>query len=175
MKKVDRRTKFGKFCVRWFNKNTRAAFVAGILAGSLIMFAYLDGKNTAPKPVETMITPEVVLATDKFKERGYAFCFDPIICIRDVGEELGFDNQTIMTAIRIARSESNFNQYAKNKTSTAKGIYQFIDGTWRAYCLKDGNVYDYEDNIRCFYKVLKTDGVVKGLKHWNASRDKWSK
>lgn len=175
MNKIDRRTKKGKFVARWFNKYTKAAFVAGLLVGGLAGLVLANPSIASPKPLQQMKVEEVGAVTDKYQERGYSRCFDPIICIRDLGEELGFDNQTILTAIKIARAESNFNQYAKNKSSTAKGIYQFIDGTWRAYCLKDGNVYDYEDNIRCFYKVLKTDGTVKGLGHWASSKGAWNK
>jgi len=86
----------------------------------------------------------------------------------------GYDDYTISGFIRLARVESGFelDQYAKNPKSTAKGIYQFIDSTWRHYCLEDGNVYDWKDNIDCFYKVLKVDGYPKGLNHWATSLKK---
>jgi hypothetical protein len=102
--------------------------------------------------------------------------YDPLTYIRCKGRQEGYDDYTISKFIRIARAESTFNldQYAKNPNSTAKGIYQFIDSTWRQYCLKDGNVYNFVDNIDCFYKVLKVDGYPKGLDHWNASKPKWS-
>jgi SLT domain-containing protein len=76
-----------------------------------------------------------------------------------------------MKMIRIARAESGFDQYAKNPNSTAKGIFQFIDGTWRANCLKDGNVYNFVDNINCAWKVYQKQGD----RPWNASKSKWSK
>lgn len=96
---------------------------------------------------------------------------DPLTYIRWKGQQEGYDDYAISGFIRLARAESHFNlnQYAKNPTSTAKGIFQFIDGTWRAYCLEDGNVYDFVDNIDCFYKVLATDGYPKGLSHWSES------
>lgn len=55
------------------------------------------------------------------------------------------------TALRIAHCESSFNQYAANKHSTAKGVYQFLDSTWSEYC--DGDVYDADANIECFMKL----------------------
>ncbi len=55
------------------------------------------------------------------------------------------------TAVRIARCESSLNVTAKNKHSSAKGLYQFIDGTWNAYC--EGDVFNYEDNINCFLEL----------------------
>jgi len=94
--------------------------------------------------------------------------------IRWKGQIEGYDDYTISGFIRLARVESGFelDQYAKNPKSTAKGIYQFIDSTWRHYCLEDGNVYDWKDNIDCFYKVLKVDGYPKGLNHWATSLKK---
>lgn len=35
-------------------------------------------------------------------------------------------------AVRIARCESGFNPRAKNRYSTAYGIFQFLDSTWRS-------------------------------------------
>lgn len=54
-------------------------------------------------------------------------------------------------AVRIARCESSFIPTARNPNSTAKGLYQFIDGTWDAYC--EGDVLNYEDNIDCFLEL----------------------
>ena len=133
--------------------------------------------------------PFVVHEIDAYEERGYRFCYDPLICIRDVGEELGIDNQLIMTMIRIARSESKcdtktnancipdngvsgpgFDPYAKNPKSTATGIFQILLGTWEdSGCT--GSRTDFEDNIRCGYRVL----ARQGLGAWNASREVWDR
>ena len=59
------------------------------------------------------------------------------------------------TALRIARCESRLNPKAKNKHSSAKGIYQFIDATWANYC--QGDVYNPYDNIDCFMRYYKTN------------------
>lgn len=59
------------------------------------------------------------------------------------------------TSIRIARCESNLNPFAENNHSTASGIYQFLNGTWSNYCT--GNVFNYEDNIKCFMKLYPTN------------------
>lgn len=56
-------------------------------------------------------------------------------------------------SLRIAKCESNFNELAKNKHSSAKGVFQFIDRTWKGYC--SGDVYDYKANIKCFVKLYK--------------------
>lgn len=54
-------------------------------------------------------------------------------------------------ALSIAECESRFNPYATNPKSTASGVYQFTKGTWSSYCT--GDVFDYRDNIDCFFKL----------------------
>lgn len=54
----------------------------------------------------------------------------------------------ITTSLAIAHCESRFNHLAKNKHSTASGVYQFLSGTFRNYC--SGEVFNYQDNIQCF-------------------------
>jgi len=54
---------------------------------------------------------------------------------------------------RIAWCESRYHLLAENPNSTAKGIMQFIDGTWEAYC--EGDVFDPVANLRCFKKLYK--------------------
>jgi len=52
------------------------------------------------------------------------------------------------TALRIAWCESRNDPLAKNKNSSASGIYQFTKGTWKALCT--GDVFNKTDNIKCF-------------------------
>lgn len=52
-------------------------------------------------------------------------------------------------AFAIAVCESSLNPYAKNKNSTAKGIYQFLDSTWK-WIGANGEQYDPEESIRQF-------------------------
>lgn len=55
------------------------------------------------------------------------------------------------TALRIANCESGFNPQAKNKTSSASGLYQFINSTWNNYCT--GDRMNAEDNAQCFMEL----------------------
>lgn len=55
------------------------------------------------------------------------------------------------TSLKIARCESSMNPLAQSKSSSAKGLYQFISRTWNAYC--KGNPLKAEDNINCFIKL----------------------
>lgn len=55
----------------------------------------------------------------------------------------------------LARSycESRWQMTAKNPNSTAKGVFQFIDGTWNHYC--KGNVWSPIDQTKCYVKLHK--------------------
>lgn len=58
-----------------------------------------------------------------------------------------------VTALRIANCESGFDRTAKNPSSTAAGIYQFLDSTWNNYCI--GNKLDSYASVDCFMKYYK--------------------
>ena len=80
----------------------------------------------------------------------------------------------VSTALNIACSESMFEASAKNKYSSAGGVYQFLDGSWKAYGLKywgtlEGrDKFDENDNIELAMLVLADTGT----RDWNSS--KWS-
>ena len=60
-------------------------------------------------------------------------------------------------ALEVAKQESGFKPTAKNPHSSAKGIFQIIDGTWRGYKCA-GSILDYQDNMRCAVKIYKSNG-----------------
>lgn len=68
--------------------------------------------------------------------------------IRNMAAVYGVD---VDTALRIAKCESSLNPQAKNKHSTAKGVYQFTDPTWK-WIKAEGHQYDYKENIIQFMK-----------------------
>jgi len=51
-------------------------------------------------------------------------------------------------ALAIAQCESSMGTNIISKTSTSRGVYQFIFKTWDTYC--PGDVYNEDDNIKCF-------------------------
>lgn len=55
----------------------------------------------------------------------------------------------ISDALRIANCESGFKWDAASKVSSAKGVYQFLDGTWKHIGAK-GHQFDEDENIRQF-------------------------
>ncbi|MBA3551170.1 transglycosylase family protein [Patescibacteria group bacterium] len=69
---------------------------------------------------------------------------------------------------KIARCESGGDPLAKNKTSSAKGLLQIIDGTWEHFSC-EGSVLDADDNMQCGVKIAMTSG----LHHWDESRSCW--
>lgn len=58
--------------------------------------------------------------------------------IDEAAKRVGVDRATMYA---IARQESGFNPSAKAGTSSASGLYQFLDGTWNDMVSKYGNQY----------------------------------
>jgi len=70
----------------------------------------------------------------------------------------------VKLALDLAWAESQFKPNAKNGSSTAKGIFQFINKTWNDYC--EGSVFEAEANIMCAIKLLDKGG----LRHWSVDK-----
>lgn len=70
--------------------------------------------------------------------------------------------------VRIAEAESSFSEKARNPRSTAKGVFQILDGTWMNYGCT-GNVLNAKDNIECARKIYEKSGTTP----WLDSSDKW--
>ena len=69
--------------------------------------------------------------------------------IRHYASEYGVD---VNTALRIATCESQMGKYKNNWSgSSAKGVYMFIDRTWKYSC--EGDVLNDEDNVKCFMEL----------------------
>lgn len=72
--------------------------------------------------------------------------------IQDMAREYGVSEDV---ALAIAQCESRLDPYAMNPVSSAKGVYQFTDGTWD-YIKAQGHQFDAEENIKMFmiwYKI----------------------
>lgn len=57
-------------------------------------------------------------------------------------------------AVRIAQVESSLNPAAQAKTSTAKGLFQVVDSTWKQYGGKPGQQKNPDENIRVGMNIL---------------------
>jgi len=136
---------------KWYERKKYliAAFVWGLLVGSLLSFALFTHYTSPSRPEIKVEAKEQEVTTP--------FCTDVVGCIRDIGESQNRDNKTIMTMIRIAKKESTYNEKAKNKSSTARGVFQILAGTWYSNnCI--GDPLKFEDNIMCGYKILDNQG-----------------
>jgi hypothetical protein len=60
-------------------------------------------------------------------------------------------NVPFETMYRIANCESSLNPLAKNKHSTAGGLFQFTDPTWK-WLKCEGSKYNPIDATKCFVK-----------------------
>lgn len=56
-------------------------------------------------------------------------------------------------ALKISKCESNFDNLAQNKNSSAKGLFQITNRTWDKYC--KGKKADPIDNTKCFLKLYR--------------------
>lgn len=81
-------------------------------------------------------------------------------------------------ALNIAKAESNFIPTARNTSSSASGLYQYIDGTFKDFCItKYGLATSMEQKndpkiqAECAVRMLSEGGEG----HWNESRANWSR
>lgn len=75
--------------------------------------------------------------------------------------------------LRIAMCESGLRWDAKNPTSTASGVFQYLAGTWRntSEGRKGTSAFDADANIRMAVGHV----AVHGTGAWNASISCWNK
>ncbi len=94
----------------------------------------------------------------------------------DVGSKLGMTDYEIAYTLATVRYESGFNPDASAKTTSAKGLGQFIDETGKAYGLTKDNLWDVDmqvqavlehtaDNFRMAAKKGYSDDYVYALHH----------
>jgi hypothetical protein len=68
-------------------------------------------------------------------------------------------------ANRVIMCESSWNEEARNPNSSAKGLFQIIDGTWESNGCT-GDVLDAKDNISCAKRIF----LRRGWQPWLASK-----
>lgn len=81
-------------------------------------------------------------------------------------------------AVAVAKCEScgggdcQINPKAQSKTSSARGAFQIIAGTWYAYkCV--GDPYNIHDNAVCAKKIFDNNGSWGTSSGWKASQACW--
>jgi len=82
------------------------------------------------------------------------------------------DNETTQEiALAIAKAESNFYYKAQNPNSTAKGIFQVLDGTAHEQCGEEADMLNADDNIKCGVKMIENGDYWR----WSESQPIWFK
>ena len=113
--------------------------------------------------VAVFIHPTIAIAEDTIPRKDLY----KIVGVKEVVKR-EFADAPIM--VHIADAESQYDCTAKNPTSSAKGCFQILDGTWKDHkCV--GNVLEPIDNIDCARKLYTKNGT----NDWNASRGTWGK
>jgi hypothetical protein len=74
--------------------------------------------------------------------------------IRAAAQDKGVDPEL---ALKIARAESALSTSAKAKTSTAGGLFQVTDSTWKQYGGKPGKKFDPDENIRVGLDIIASN------------------
>lgn len=126
--------------------------LVAISAHSTVNSDYIPGEDPAP-PIELISVPRNV------KDENVPY----LVMVHDA-----FKDTPVM--IDVAHAESSFNPTAKNPASTAKGLFQILDSTWKdTGC--EGYVYYPQDNIACAQKIQADAGTAP----WNSSKENWQK
>lgn len=83
----------------------------------------------------------------------------------------GIESASLM-ARKVAWCESGWDLTAQNPTSSASGLFQFIDGTWESVTdlPAPASDYPYSVQLRAF-ETLWADGA--GAHHWAPSQHCW--
>jgi hypothetical protein len=136
----------------------KLGIAGGVIAGGAM---YMGARAlTDDEEKDTTTTPSPTPATNAPEEKppvgglkstgsvgikpggGYGIKAPPPADIKDIivkaSKKVGVDESTM---IAVARQESGFNPSAKAGTSSAKGLYQFVDATWNDMLRKYGNQY----------------------------------
>lgn len=160
---------FPKVAAQWSNNNKPAANQNS---------AYLDAvENTQNSPASVGDPP--AKSSGSAVSKKYAPSLAPNLkaytkievrqLIIDYSAAFGID---YVVPLKIAYCESGLRWNAKNSTSTASGVFQFIRSTWlgtpegRSYL----PVFDADANVRAAIRKIAQGGISA----WNASKSCWT-
>lgn len=95
------------------------------------------------------------------------------IAISKAIKDLGYPQSWITPTLELVARESSFNPNAKNPKSTAKGLFQFLDGTRKNY---GGDKVNWDDPYQQALQGLKYikdryGDPIDALEHWD--QKKW--
>lgn len=99
-------------------------------------------------------TGKPVTKTDGGVYDGRHYSKDEVIqLIKDYSAQYGIDPAV---PLRIAKCESGYNQFSKNRSSSASGVFQYLSGTWKGTDeAKAGlSVWDADANVKAAVKYM---------------------
>lgn len=89
--------------------------------------------------------------------------------ILDKSSHLSSEDQAIL--LGMARIESGFNPDAAAKSTSAAGVFQFINSTGRAYGLNESNRFDAESNVTAGIKLYSENLKILNRRYPNLAGD----
>lgn len=123
---------------------------------AMIEGIFLSGMLFGQNNIEPIVYTEVVVHsktitdTEIIKEWYYPSTdevIDEIVRVQKTQSKV-----SLATALRIGSCESGFDAFARNKSgSTAKGVYQWTDPTWKKQIKMEKHQFDYKENIKQFF------------------------
>ena len=138
---------------------------AAILGSTGVVTPLPSPTYTHPLPPPPPLT-QIVHAAEKDISEVESVLESPKEVIHSLSEEYKVNYQV---ALAIATSESTLDPLAKNPKSSAKGLYQFTDATWKEQC--QGDVLNVKDNAKCAMSLMQKGQYWR----WSASATKWTR
>ena len=140
--------------------NPIVGVISLIVLALLLVLSYYKQENERPLISPLADGPMSVYAKEPEVRIS---CDDPVGYIRCKFYKKELTEKEAITLIAIAKAESGLNPLAKNKRSTARGLFQIIASTWYHYdCV--GDKYSFKDSTECAVKIMKKDG---GFRAWD--------
>lgn len=123
-----------------------------------------DQSGSHVRPVKTVLPKDSKGVINQTLYSGRNYSKDEVQqLIRDYSTQFGIDPAT---PICIASKESGFNQFSKNKSSSASGVFQYLTSTWGH--TDEGkvgmNVFDADANVKAAVKYM---AVHKSTQPWS--------
>jgi soluble lytic murein transglycosylase-like protein len=155
-------------------KNQRA--LVFVIDPELSKPKYINGPIYKPLPKENKAAavtsrprPSNSPTSPSYNGRNYSK-EEVIQLIKDYSAQYGIEP---VLPLAIARCESGYNQFSKNKSSTASGVFQYLSSTWQATDQgKLGlSVFDANANVKAAVSYI---AIHKSTRPWLASVNCWS-
>ena len=135
--------------------------LAVVLTEFILVIAFSIGINTIDLNAFKPKTINIVQAQEQIEEPRKETSKETII---RVAKEEEFEDIDILIAI--AKCESNFDTYAKNKVSSARGLFQILD----MHELTEDERYNAEVSTKWTINKIRANGP----RAWNSSKSCWN-